>query len=202
MPAFTPPGRCQLTLSGQGEPLPGSCSRSWGLAGKGRLYPLVSQRIQQSRQRQWGGTPAGARDASPVGGCLPGDRARPGADVSCVPRRWQLLHKEAFDEPGSQPAAHVWQLGQQLHLSPAECSPGEAEGQWPWCQSHAGQGGHEATRPAAPQLPVPTLVSKTKAMFSEMRQACRQQEPAWWHWPQPGFSLQLLSSCLQSPTRP
>lgn len=126
----------------------------------------------------------------------------PGAGGSCT-------DKEALDQPvavpslkGSRHAAHAWQLSRQLHLSLAECSPGEAEGEWPWCQSHAGREGHEATRPAAPQLPVPALASKTSAMYSETRQGCRQQEPAWWRWPQPGFSLQLLSSCLQSPARP
>lgn len=45
------------------------------------------------------------------------------------------------------------------------------------------RGGHEATRPAAPQLSRPSLVSKTKATYSEIRQGCRQQEPVWWHWP-------------------
>lgn len=88
-------------------------------------------------------------------------------------------------------AAHAWQL------SLAECAPREREGDWPWCQSHIGQGGHEAPKPAAPQLPVPSLLNKTKGTYSELRQGCRQQEPVWWHWPQPGS---LAAVCRATPS--
>lgn len=97
VPAFTAPGRRQLTLSGQGEMLPGSCSRSWRLAGKGRLYPLVFQRNTAEPTKAGWGCPGRARDASPAGVCFPGDRAAQGLmlpHMSCVPRRWQLLHRQ------------------------------------------------------------------------------------------------------------
>lgn len=54
--------------------------------------------------------------------------------------------------------------------------------------------GEVGTRPPDLQrhsCPRPSLASKTKATHSDIREGCRQQEPAWWHRPLPGFLQQV-----------